>query len=150
MGREVQLSCELTAQLLESPAEELDEMARKIGESYFDPSVERVDDPVRDDLVRTLPRMSWTDGITDGKKLMRSLCLVAASARGAPEQFYLPAAIAREVHEPWTPAHTWLVLDPLLKVKQAARGPRAGPPAVGRQDPCPCGSGRKFKRCCGT
>ncbi len=23
-------------------------------------------------------------------------------------------------------------------------------PKVGRNDPCPCGSGRKFKRCCGT
>ena len=23
-------------------------------------------------------------------------------------------------------------------------------PAVGRNDPCPCGSGRKFKRCCGA
>ncbi|HAV61403.1 MAG TPA: hypothetical protein DCY13_03455, partial [Verrucomicrobiales bacterium] len=23
------------------------------------------------------------------------------------------------------------------------------PPKVGRNDPCPCGSGRKFKKCCG-
>lgn len=23
-------------------------------------------------------------------------------------------------------------------------------PKVGRNDPCPCGSGRKFKRCCGA
>ena len=23
------------------------------------------------------------------------------------------------------------------------------PPKVGRNDPCPCGSGRKFKQCCG-
>jgi preprotein translocase subunit SecA len=22
-------------------------------------------------------------------------------------------------------------------------------PAVGRNDPCPCGSGKKFKKCCG-
>ena len=22
-------------------------------------------------------------------------------------------------------------------------------PKVGRNDPCPCGNGRKFKRCCG-
>lgn len=22
-------------------------------------------------------------------------------------------------------------------------------PKVGRNDPCPCGSGRKFKKCCG-
>ena len=24
------------------------------------------------------------------------------------------------------------------------------PPRVGRNDPCPCGSGKKFKRCCYT
>jgi uncharacterized protein YecA (UPF0149 family) len=23
-------------------------------------------------------------------------------------------------------------------------------PKVGRNDPCPCGSGKKFKKCCGT
>jgi uncharacterized protein len=31
---------------------------------------------------------------------------------------------------------------------RARPGPRTQPPA-GRNDPCPCGSGRKFKRCCG-
>jgi hypothetical protein len=31
-------------------------------------------------------------------------------------------------------------------------GPAAAPPArrVGRNDPCPCGSGKKFKQCCGA
>ncbi|HEU5061319.1 MAG TPA: SEC-C metal-binding domain-containing protein, partial [Kofleriaceae bacterium] len=26
----------------------------------------------------------------------------------------------------------------------------AAPRAAGRNDPCPCGSGRKYKRCCGA
>ncbi len=31
----------------------------------------------------------------------------------------------------------------------AARpAPEAPPPKVGRNEPCPCGSGRKFKKCC--
>ena len=44
---------------------------------------------------------------------------------------------------------------PLLEcidyVKAAnARDPSKKSPAdVGRNDPCPCGSGKKFKRCCG-
>lgn len=25
---------------------------------------------------------------------------------------------------------------------------RRTPPTVGRNDPCPCGSGKKFKKCC--
>jgi uncharacterized protein len=31
----------------------------------------------------------------------------------------------------------------------AAKNPFAGAPKVGRNDPCPCGSGKKYKRCCG-
>ncbi len=41
--------------------------------------------------------------------------------------------------------------------QEAEAGPRAGPatvrresPKVGRNDPCPCGSGRKYKHCCGN
>lgn len=149
MGREVQLSCEITAQFLETPAEELEATVRRIGETYFEPGAGGLDDPLREELVRTLPLMSWTDGITDGKKLLMSLSLIAATARGAPEQFYLPAELAKALHQPWTPANTWLVLDPLLKADQAGRKPGASPASIGRQDPCACGSGRKFKRCCG-
>ena len=27
---------------------------------------------------------------------------------------------------------------------------RRDAPKVGRNDPCPCGSGKKYKRCCGS
>lgn len=27
--------------------------------------------------------------------------------------------------------------------------PQRGTPKVGRNDPCPCGSGKKYKKCCG-
>ncbi|MEK7753355.1 MAG: SEC-C metal-binding domain-containing protein, partial [Acidobacteriota bacterium] len=29
-----------------------------------------------------------------------------------------------------------------------AAGDRTAPPKVGRNDPCPCGSGLKYKKCC--
>jgi len=32
----------------------------------------------------------------------------------------------------------------------AQPNPFAGTPKVGRNDPCPCGSGRRYKRCCGA
>jgi hypothetical protein len=39
---------------------------------------------------------------------------------------------------------------PLLGSDQGAREPyRRTEPKVGRNEPCPCGSGKKFKRCCG-
>ena len=31
----------------------------------------------------------------------------------------------------------------------ATSTPRQRTPKVGRNDPCPCGSGKKYKRCCG-
>src|SRR5439155_10840515 len=34
-------------------------------------------------------------------------------------------------------------------VNPAASAPRRSVPQVGRNDPCPCGSGKKFKRCHG-
>src|SRR5262249_15788445 len=107
-------------------------------------------DPQRAELCRTLPLMSRANGITDGKKVFFALTLIAASARGAPEQCYLPAELAQVLHQPWTPADTWMVLDPRLKT-QAAGGKRgAGLASMSGQGPCPCGSGRKYKRCCGT
>ena len=38
--------------------------------------------------------------------------------------------------------------------KSQPQPPKSGPvvrdkPKVGRNDPCPCGSGKKFKKCCG-
>ncbi len=38
--------------------------------------------------------------------------------------------------------------DPAFEVTPMA--PVAGGPKVGRNDPCPCGSGKKFKKCCGS
>ena len=43
----------------------------------------------------------------------------------------------REPEAPWG--------DPLPGLAEPAVNPFRG---VGRNDPCPCGSGRKFKRCC--
>jgi uncharacterized protein len=39
---------------------------------------------------------------------------------------------------------------PLARMVQAAREQSAAPAIAGRNDPCPCGSGRKYKKCCGA
>jgi len=41
----------------------------------------------------------------------------------------------------------WLFVD--AQVPETATVRRDGP-RVGRNDPCPCGSGRKYKKCCGV
>ncbi|MEA3245095.1 MAG: SEC-C metal-binding domain-containing protein, partial [Gemmatimonadota bacterium] len=51
--------------------------------------------------------------------------------------FYSPSAIS-ERQERWA-----------REAREArAREPVRAPIAVGRNDPCPCGSGKKYKRCC--
>ena len=37
-------------------------------------------------------------------------------------------------------------------IRDSEKAPSAAPqaPRISRNDPCPCGSGRKFKRCCGA
>ena len=47
--------------------------------------------------------------------------------------------MARDVGEPATPVEALPSLEP-----------RFGGAKVGRNDPCPCGSGKKFKRCHGS
>jgi uncharacterized protein YecA (UPF0149 family) len=66
-------------------------------------------------------------------RLKRHYALVkrAAADPGHPAYQELQAAIEKEEGEP------------------PVRIPGPEPQRVGRNDPCPCGSGKKFKRCCG-
>ena len=58
----------------------------------------------------------------------------------------IPAAVAA-LHEHFRPARE-RTLDPGGSV--VAPVLRRDAPKVGRNDPCPCGSGKKFKKCCGA
>lgn len=151
-SKEIRLTCQLTADLLDADPERLEEDLHALGESFFfDPSAPPPrDDPRARDLARTLPLMSRTDGLSDGRKLINTLHLVAASAAGPPEQFYLPRALLTKLREPWRPADTLQILEPRLAVDRQQRRPVVRTETVGRNDPCPCGSGRKWKRCCGA
>lgn len=42
-----------------------------------------------------------------------------------------------------------LFVSALQKAAQKPMPDERAPPAPGRNDPCPCGSGKKFKKCCG-
>ena len=40
--------------------------------------------------------------------------------------------------------------EAVLEVEDGPQSPKPAPAPVGRNDPCPCGSGKKFKKCCGV
>ena len=39
---------------------------------------------------------------------------------------------------------------PMGRSRPAAHHIESEQPKVGRNDPCPCGSGKKYKKCCGA
>jgi preprotein translocase subunit SecA len=65
------------------------------------------------------------------------------------------------VEEPLELVGWWRMFSPLRKnslfspidgafpAASHAPQPYIAPPKIGRNDPCPCGSGKKFKKCCG-
>jgi hypothetical protein len=63
-------------------------------------------------------------------------------ANQPPEAFYFPAAQIRYAL-PYEPRHA-LALSWFARPEAPVRVE----PKVGRNEPCPCGSGKKFKRCC--
>jgi uncharacterized protein len=64
----------------------------------------------------------------------------------APEELARFTAAARER----LPEAVQDVYDCLAAHRPKAEPVRREAPKVGRNDPCPCGSGKKFKRCCGA
>jgi hypothetical protein len=60
----------------------------------------------------------------------------AAAKESSP---WLTLAGAAQASKPWPPE----ALPPIETVVRAS-------PKVGRNDPCPCGSGKKYKKCCGA
>lgn len=55
-----------------------------------------------------------------------------------------------ELRNHFSPERAPLASRPMGVVSEADFGRSAAAPKVGRNDPCPCGSGKKHKKCCGA
>src|SRR5262249_10156195 len=102
---------------------------------------------------RARPRLGRRRRSVDVRLLLR---LPRRSARARPERTLAKFDALEDVKETLRRQLAAVVLaahDSFLKVRRAALsgGPSSGveAPKVARKAPCPCGSGKKYKRCCG-
>jgi len=67
-------------------------------------------------------------------------------ARAEAEDLYLPRSLIDAERVPWHPQRTLRLLRGPAAVEKL---PSPKPEGPSRSGPCPCGSGKKYKRCCG-
>ena len=103
-------------------------------------------------------RRAWDEGLID-PEVIRWPEIEEAKSRGVErcldwQRRHGPELITDVVRE----TQWWSCFQRVEPTPPEARGPIAGPPLepflrpepkVGRNDPCPCGSGKKYKKCCG-
>lgn len=108
----------------------------------------RFDTPeqVSDDLARTAV-LSIDADVHDVRVQNLILVVLPVAARASAEDFYHPREVVRAWFGQWTPEES------LDRLKRFAQGPKPeaarAAPKPGRNDPCPCGSGKKWKKCHG-
>jgi hypothetical protein len=105
---------------------------------------ERDEDVTREQALLVIAN---NDGDCMVKTAMEVLPWVARVA--SPEDFYFPEEAERVMRHPLTPARTTPWLERLRDGRVTAIEPQRVGERPGRNDPCSCGSGAKFKKCCG-
>jgi len=113
-----------------------------------DPHRYERDEDVPEDLARTTA-LSFDGPLTKTAFIEHCFRALPVVARARAEDFYYPREIAQRVHEPYSPE---LALNRIRRWK--TDGPSSAPVRTertpGRNEPCVCGSGKKFKKCCGA
>jgi hypothetical protein len=68
-------------------------------------------------------------------------------ARCEAHDFYYPLDFHRHIHIPWNPERAITMIETERKAWGEVQTVKAEK-TPGRNDPCPCGSGKKYKKCC--
>jgi len=100
----------------------------------------------------SLSSAQWNKGGEKIRSLLEPIALFASAAMD-DERDRLPMEQIEALQQAITPAvreihHFWMARRP--KSGRIVADEPEGRIKVGRNQPCPCGSGKKFKRCCGS
>ncbi|MBL9218469.1 MAG: SEC-C domain-containing protein [Opitutaceae bacterium] len=87
------------------------------------------------------------------------LALLPDGAVPSPDDHEFPPPI----NDAWETVRGWHYFSPSYAAEEVETNdefipvparldpqPHRAPPKIGRNDPCPCGSGKKYKKCCGA
>lgn len=148
MGEAVESVCGAAVEMLHTEEAELEQWVLEVGKKMLDDDGPSAPGDVPPELARATVFSVYADGLTDGRNVARSLALIAAAVRGPPEQFYFDKDLVDVLYTPWEPTRTELLLAPHRKVEQAYNQPIRREKRPGANDPCSCGSGKKYKKCC--
>lgn len=85
--------------------------------------------------------------ISQPTRLPDILLILPWVARAEAEDLYLPRNLVDAERVPWSPQRT---LNLLRGPAALDKRPAPKPEGPSRSGPCPCGSGKKYKRCCGA
>jgi hypothetical protein len=107
-----------------------------------------------DEVSRVLPSVGPQSWLGDGAGidvLLRVLLAMPWIVRAGPADLFLPRARVTVIPETGL-ADVAAMVVPFARETglQRQKPVRRHNPSIGRNDPCPCGSGRKLKRCCGA
>jgi len=86
--------------------------------------------------------------VGDAVGLSQVPAVAAWAARLKPSDLYLPAAYLSEYRTGLSVEGVRRCLSDIVRWEGRDLPVMRDGPKVGRNDPCPCGSGRKYKRCC--
>ncbi len=148
LGLHLELISEFAANLIELDSSELEQTLLRYGRHLFDSKDVGLSEETIDDVTRVAPLHNYQDGMSDGDKLTVSMTLIAATARDAPERFYFPYDVARRGRMAWKPEYSLRLLEPMRQAERRDRAPAKRADVPGPNQPCPCGSGKKYKKCC--
>ena len=102
--------------------------------------------PTSPALALTCLSQSLWDSLNVPQGIARAVGDVASFALLEPEEFLLPRERFDLAFPRWSPRLAELLFAPSREY--AIERPVRAAPTPGRNDDCPCGSGKKYKRCC--
>jgi hypothetical protein len=123
-------------------AERVARLSRELPEGSPWRFARAADVPAR--LSMTAGAALYQDFIGDTRHLFGMFALLPWLARATAAELYLPAPLVAATRAPFRPADAVAMLG-----GHAARLPEPGRSTPSRAAPCPCGSRKKFRRCCG-